>query len=86
MKDARLVKILIEQKALVKLLKTIGTGKGYPTRELLTKLGAYGYGHKLLLRAHKSGLVDRKNIKNKVFNTLTTDGKKLVAIAKEIGV
>ena len=38
MKDARLVKILVEQKALVKLLKTIGTGKGYPTRELLTKL------------------------------------------------
>ena len=86
MKDARLVKILVEQRGLVKVLKTIGTGKGYPTRELLTKLGAYGYGHKLLLRAHKSGLVDRKNIKNKVFNTLTTDGKKIVAIAKELGV
>ena len=86
MKDARLVKILVEQRGLVKVLKTIGTGKGYPTRELLTKLGAYGYGHKLLLRAHKSGLVDRKNVKNKVFNTLTTDGKKIVAIAKEIGV
>ena len=50
------------------------------------KLGAYGYGHKFLLRAHKVGLVDRKNIKNKVFNTLTTDGKRIVAIAKEIGV
>jgi len=86
MKDARLVKILVEQKGLVKVLKTIGTGKGYPTRELLTKLGAYGYGHKLLLRAHKSGLVERKSIKNKVFNTLTTDGKRIVAIAKEIGV
>ena len=86
MKDARLVKILVEQRGLVKVLKTIGTGKGYPTRELLTKLGAYGYGHKLLLRAHKSGLVDRKNVKNKVFNTLTTDGKKIVAIAKELGV
>ena len=86
MKDARLLKILIEQKALVKLLRTIGTGKGYPTRELFTKLGAYGYGHKLLLRAHKVGLVDRKNIKNKVFNTLTIDGKRIVAIAKEIGV
>jgi len=86
MKDARLVKILVEQKGLVKVLKTIGTGKGYPTRELLTKLGAYGYGHKLLLRAHKSGLVERTSIKNKVFNTLTTDGKRIVAIAKEIGV
>jgi hypothetical protein len=86
MKDTRLVKILVEQKALVKLLKTIGLGRGYSTRELLTKLGAYGYGHKLLLRAHKRGLVDRKNEKNKVYNSLTSDGKKLVAIAKEIGV
>jgi len=55
-------------------------------RELLTKLGAYGYGHKLLLKAQKRGLVDRKTVKNKVFNKLTTDGKKIVKIAKEIGV
>ena len=86
MKDAKLLKILVEQKALVKLLKTIGAGKGYSTRELLTKLGAYGYGHKLLLQADKLGLVDRKTVKNKVFNTLTSDGKKIVTIAKEIGV
>lgn len=86
MKDTRLVKILIEQNGLVKLLRTIGLGRGYSTRELLTKLGAYGYGHKLLLRAHKTGLVDRKNEKNKVYNSLTRDGKKIVAIAKEIGV
>jgi hypothetical protein len=33
MKDARLLKILVEEKALVKLLKTIGAGKAYPTRE-----------------------------------------------------
>lgn len=86
MKDARLVKILVEQRALVRLLKTIGPGKGYSTRELLTKLGAYGYGHKLLLRAHKIGLVERKNVRNKVVNSLTNDGKKIVTIAKEIGV
>jgi hypothetical protein len=85
-KDAKLLKVLVEQKALVKVLKTIGTGKGYSTRELLTKLGAYGYGHKLLLRADKLGLVDRKTIKNKVFNTLTSEGKKLVMLAKEVGV
>jgi hypothetical protein len=82
MKDARLVKILVEEKALVKLLKTIGRGREYATRELLTKLGAYGYGHKLLLKA----LVERKTVKNKVFNKLTSDGKKIVMIAKEIGV
>jgi hypothetical protein len=85
MKDARLLKILVEEKALVKLLRTIGQGKGYPTRELLTKLAAYGYGHKLLLKAHKRGLVDRKTVKNKVYNSLTSDGRKIVTIAREIG-
>jgi hypothetical protein len=86
MKDRRLLKILVEERALVKLLKTIGSGKEYPTRELLTKLGAYGYGHKLLLKAEKRGLVDRKTVKNKVFNRLTNDGKIIIKLAKEIGV
>ncbi len=86
MKDAKLLKVLVEQKGLVRLLKTIGPAKRYATRELLTKLGAYGYGHKLLLEADKLGLVDRKTVKNKVFNTLTSDGKKIITLAKEIGV
>ena len=86
MKEARLLKILVEERGLVRLLKTLGIGKGYPTRELLTKLGAYGYGHKLLLKAQKRGLVARKSVKNKVFNSLTEDVKKLVKLAKEIGV
>jgi hypothetical protein len=86
MKEAKLLKILVEEKSLVRLLKTLGTGKGYPTRELLTKLGAYGYGHKQLLKAQNRGLVARKSVKNKVFNNLTEDGKKLVKLAREIGV
>ena len=77
---------MVERKALVNLLKTIGAGKGYSTRDLLTKLGAYGYGHKLLLQADILGLMDRKTVKNKVFNSLTSDGKKILMIAKEIGV
>ena len=86
MKDAKLLKILVEERAMIKVLKTIGPAKGYATRELLTRLGAYGYGHKLLLRADKLGLVDRKTVKNKVFNTLTNEGKKIIILAKEIGV
>ena len=86
MKETRLLKILVEERGLVRLLKTLGIGRGYPTRELLTKLGAYGYGHKLLLKAQKRGLVARKSVKNKVYNSLTEDGKKLVKLAKEIGV
>ena len=86
MKEARLLKILVEERGLVRLLKTLGIGRGYPTRELLTKLGAYGYGHKLLLKAQKRGLVARKSVKNKVYNSLTEDGKRLVKLAKEISV
>ena len=86
MKETRLLKILVEERGLVRLLKTLGTGRGYSTRELLTKLGAYGYGHKLLLKAQKRGLVARKSVKNKVYNSLTEDGKKLVKLSKEIGV
>ena len=86
MKEARLLKILVEERGLVRLLKTLGIGRGYPTRELLTKLGAYGYGHKLLLKVQKRGLVARKGVKNKVYNSLTEDGKRLVKLAKEIGV
>jgi hypothetical protein len=67
------------------VIKDNRQGKRYPTRELLTKLGAYGYGHKLLLKAHKRGLVDRKTVKNKVYNSLTSDGRKIVMIAREIG-
>jgi hypothetical protein len=85
MKDVILVKIL-EEKALVKLLTTIGRGREYATRALLTKLGAYGYGHKFLLKAQKKGLVVRKTVKNKVFNKLTSDGKKILVIAKQIGI
>ena len=86
MKEARLIKKLVEEKGLVRLLNKLGTGRWYATRELLTKLGAYGYGHKQLLKAQKRGLVARKSVKNKVFNNLTEDGKKLVKLAREIGV
>jgi hypothetical protein len=86
MKETKLLKILVEEKSLVKLLKILGNGKGYSTRELLTKLGAYGYGHKQLLKAQKRGLVVRKSVKNRVFNNLTDDGKRLVKLAREIGI
>ena len=32
------------------------------------------------------GLVERKFVKNRTLNSLTSEGKKLVMIAKEIGV
>lgn len=79
------MKILIEEKAMVKLLKTIGD-KEYHTRELLKKLGAYGYGHKLLIKAERIGLVERRTNKNRMYNTLTKKGKEVIKLAKQIGV
>ena len=59
MKETQLLRILIKERAIVRLLKTIGNAD-YPTRELLNKLGAYGYGHKLLVRAEHIGLYKEK--------------------------
>jgi hypothetical protein len=38
------------------------------------------------VRAEKIGLVQRKVEKNRVYNKLTVDGKKVVQLAKQIGV
>ena len=85
MEQISLLRLIIREKALVKLLKTIDN-KEYHTRELLKRLGAYGYGHKLLVKAHKIKLVERRVVKNKIYNRLTTKGKELVKLAREIGV
>jgi hypothetical protein len=85
LRQVEFLRILIEERAVVKLLKTIGN-KEYPTRKLLKRLGAYGYGHKLLLRAERKGLVERTMVKNKIQNRLTPNGKKILKLAKEIGV
>jgi len=85
MEQIQLLRLIIREKALVKLLKTIDN-KEYHTRELLKRLGAYGYGHKLLVKAHKIKLVERRGVKNKIYKRLTTKGKELVKLAREIGV
>src|SRR6476659_6776730 len=85
MRDANLIKIMIEERALVKLIKSIGENE-YSTRDLLKKLGAYGYGHKLLLKASERWLVERNIVKNRTYNKLTKEGKKMLKLAAEIGV
>jgi hypothetical protein len=85
MEQIHLLRLIVREKALVKLLKTIDN-KEYHTRELLKRLGAYGYGHKLLVKAHKIKLVERRVVKNKTYNRLTKKGKDLVKLAREIGI
>ena len=85
MKQAQLLRLIVQQKALLRILKTVGE-REYHTRELLKKVGAYGYGHKLLLEAEKKGLVKRTKVKNRMYNKLTKKGQDLIRLAKQIGV
>jgi predicted transcriptional regulator len=85
MKQVQLLRIIVEEKALLRILKTIGNQE-YHTRELLKKVGAYGYGHKLLLEAERKGLVKRRIVKNRMYNKLTRKGEDIIKLAKQIGV
>ena len=86
-----IIKLLIEERAVVRLLVTI-RDREYHTRELLNMLGEWGYGHKLLLKAYKLGLIDRKRVKPKgkgnwrVYNKLTKKGKEVIRLAQRIGI
>ncbi len=86
-----LLKVMIEERAVVRLVKTIGDGR-YHTRELLNILGEWGYGHKLLLKAYELGLVERERVKPegrgnwRVYNMLSKRGKEVLKLAKEIGI
>ncbi len=86
-----LFKLLVEEKAIVRLLKTIGKGR-YHTRELLSTLGEWGYGHKLLMKAYKLGLIEREKTRPegrgnwRVYNRLTRMGREVIRLAEEIGV
>jgi DNA-binding HxlR family transcriptional regulator len=84
-KQTQLLKIIVQERALLKVLKTIGNQE-YHTRELLKKVGAYGYGHRLLLEAEEKGLVKRRIVKNKMYNKLTKKGQDLIKLARQIGV
>jgi DNA-binding HxlR family transcriptional regulator len=84
-KQVQLLRLIVEEKALLRVLKTIGNHE-YHTRELLKKVGAYGYGHKLLLEAEEKGLVKRRIVKNRMYNKLTKKGQDLIKLARQIGV
>jgi len=84
-KQVLLLRLIVEEKALLRVLRTIGDQE-YHTRHLLKKLGAYGYGHKLLLEAERKGLVKRTIVKNRMYNRLTKKGKDVIKLAKQIGV
>lgn len=89
--NEELLKILVNEKAVVKLVRKIGDGRYY-TRKLLGIMKGWGYGHKLMLKAHRMGLIEREKVKPegkgnwRIYNRVTPLGKKVIKLAEEIGV
>lgn len=88
-----ILKILINERPLIPLLRVLKTNKELHTRELLITMGSWGYGQSLMKRATNLGLIDRKIKKEKsrgrgkprIYNALTNKGREVVKLADRIG-
>jgi hypothetical protein len=59
MRDGRLLKILVQQRALVKLLRTIGQ----PTRQIIDQVGSIRIWTQTSSKSTKDGIGTKKNCK-----------------------
>ena len=88
-----ILKVLINERSLIPLLRILKKNKELHTRELLSTMGSWGYGQSLLKRATNLGLIERKVKKEKsagrgkprIYNSLTNKGKDLVGLADKVG-
>jgi len=88
-----ILKILINERPLIPLLRVLKTNKELHTRELLITMGSWGYGQSLMKRATNLALIDRKIKKEKsrgrgkprIYNALTNKGREVVKLADRIG-
>ena len=91
--DLNILKILINERSLIPLLRILKKNKELHTRELLITMGSWGYGQSLLKRATNLGLIERKVKKEKsagrgkprIYNSLTNKGRDLVGLADKVG-
>ena len=91
--DLEILKILINEKPLVPLLRVLKANKELHTRELLITMGSWGYGQSLMKRATNLALIDRKIKKEKsrgrgkprIYNALTNKGREVVKLADRVG-
>ncbi len=87
------LKVLINERPLIPLLRILKKNKELHTRELLITKGSWGYGQSLMKRATNLGLVERKVKKEKsrgrgkprIYNSLTNKGKEVVVLADKVG-
>ena len=88
-----ILKILINERPLIPLLRVLKTNKELHTRELLIAMGSWGYGQSLMKRATNLGLIERKVKKEKspgrgkprIYNSLTNKGREVVVLADKVG-
>ena len=87
------LKVLINERPLIPLLRILKKNKELHTRELLITMGSWGYGQSLMKRATTLGLVERKVKKEKsrgrgkprIYNSLTNKGREVVGLADKVG-
>ena len=88
-----ILKVLINERSLIPLLKILKKNKELHTRELLSTMGSWGYGQSLLKIATNLGLIERKVKKEisagrgkpRIYNSLTNKGRDLVGLADKVG-
>lgn len=87
--DPEALRLIINDRALVRLLTIISQEDGCPTRKLLKRLGSNDL-HPLLARAESKGYITREEEKPEgkgnhlVRNYLTKKGKSLAAMARRM--
>jgi hypothetical protein len=87
-----ILKVLINERPLIPLLRILKKNKELHTRELLITMGSWGYGQSLLKRATNLGLIERKVKKEKsagrgkprIYNSLTNKGREIVGLADKV--
>ena len=87
-----IVKVLINERSLIPLLRILKKNKELHTRELLITMGSWGYGQSLMKKATNLGLIERKVKKEKspgrgkprIYNSLTNKGRDVVGLADKV--
>jgi hypothetical protein len=91
--ELNILKVLINERPLIPLLRILKKNKELHTRELLITMGSWGYGQSLMKRATYLGLIERKVKKEKsrmrgkprIYNSLTNKGREVVGLADKVG-
>lgn len=86
--DPEFLKMIVNERPMVRMLMIINDAEGAPTRKILKRLGANGL-HTLLTKAEEDGYIRREERKPEgkgnhlVCNYLTDKGRALVRFIKQ---